>query len=161
MVFHHAVVVRLRLRVPRLRRVVVDHVVVLAEVVVLPVDDRERVDARDLLAALVELDERVESPVDDREEEGHADERLEPHDEEEPRRGGEQAEEGGRDEPVDDAAAHEQVVLVGHVVRAEVVQRRGARLRARRGLRHRRRGCGAAGGGQARARGAPCAGRCA
>ena len=58
-----ALAVLVRLGVPELRRVVVRHVVVLAEGVVLAVDDADRVDARDGLAAIVVLEESVEAPA--------------------------------------------------------------------------------------------------
>ena len=58
-----ALAVLVRLGVPELRRVVVRHVVVLAEGVVLAVDDADRVDARDGLAVVIVLEESVEAPA--------------------------------------------------------------------------------------------------
>ena len=58
-----ALAVLVRLGVPELRRVVVRHVVVLAEGVVLAVDDADRVDARDGLAVRIVFEEGVEAPA--------------------------------------------------------------------------------------------------
>ena len=58
-----ALSVLVRLGVPELRRVVVRHVVVLAEGIVLAVDDADSVDARDGLAVIIVFEKGVEAPA--------------------------------------------------------------------------------------------------
>eukprot|EP00965_Chrysotila_dentata_P223283 6193483-Pleurochrysis_carterae.AAC.5 len=77
-VIHDLLPVRLDIRVPSLRRVVVGHVVVLAKRVVPAVDESRGVDALYVLAVVVVVDEAVEAPVDHGEEGRHTEERLQP-----------------------------------------------------------------------------------
>lgn len=102
--------------------VVVRHVVVLAENVLLAVDDGRCVHHLDVLAFLVVLQEAVEADVDEGEEVGHAEHRLQVEPEQERDRAS-QRQQRDAEGHVRDDAVRQEIGLLAHAVDAEVLDR--------------------------------------